>query len=71
LLKNFAFTFEYCKQAGGVESVELAISPEAVFMTAVSHSGKRTLASWHVTTPVEIVNHMLHIDDELADGSKL
>jgi trehalose 6-phosphate synthase/phosphatase len=59
------------KQAGGAESVELAISPEAVFTTAVGHSSKRTLASWHVTTPAEIVDHMLHIDDEPADGSKL
>jgi trehalose 6-phosphate synthase/phosphatase len=41
--------------------VELAIKPDAVFTTAVGHSSKLTLASWHVTTPAEIVEHMLHI----------
>ncbi|CAA7261208.1 unnamed protein product [Cyclocybe aegerita] len=41
--------------------VELAIRPEAVFTTAVGHSSKRTLASWHVTTPQEIVEHMLEL----------
>ncbi len=39
--------------------VELNIKQEAVFTTAVGHSSKRTLASWHVTTPQEIVEHML------------
>lgn len=39
--------------------VDLIISPDAVFTTAVGHSSKRTLASWHVTTPQEIVDHML------------
>jgi trehalose 6-phosphate synthase/phosphatase len=39
--------------------VELSIKQEAVFTTAVGHSSKRTLASWHVTTPQEIVEHML------------
>ena len=41
--------------------VELAISREAVFTTAVGHSSKRTLAVWHVTTPEEVVEHMLHL----------
>ncbi|KAF5369086.1 hypothetical protein D9758_002906 [Tetrapyrgos nigripes] len=41
--------------------VELAISPEAVFTTAVGHSSKRTMASWHVTTPQEVVEHMLEM----------
>ncbi|KAJ7598894.1 trehalose-6-phosphate phosphatase [Mycena floridula] len=41
--------------------VELAIRPEAVFTTAVGHSGKRTLAIWHVNTPQEIVEHMQDI----------
>lgn len=40
---------------------KLAIKPEAVFTTAVGHSTKRTLASWHVTTPQEIVDHMLSL----------
>jgi trehalose 6-phosphate synthase/phosphatase len=39
--------------------VELDIKSEAIFTTAVGHSSKRTLASWHVTTPQEIVEHML------------
>lgn len=41
--------------------VELTISPDSVFTTAVGHTGKRTLASWHVTTPAEVVEHMLHL----------
>lgn len=39
--------------------VDLDIKHEAIFTTAVGHSSKRTLASWHVTTPQEIVEHML------------
>jgi trehalose 6-phosphate synthase/phosphatase len=56
------------KSAITAEPVELTISPEAVFTTAVGHSSKRTLASWHVTTPVEIVDHMLHIDDPVTSN---
>jgi trehalose 6-phosphate synthase/phosphatase len=41
--------------------VELAIRPEGVFTTAVGHRGKRTLASWHVTAPQEVVEHMLEL----------
>ncbi|PPQ80867.1 hypothetical protein CVT25_001876 [Psilocybe cyanescens] len=41
--------------------VELAIQSQAVFTTAVGHSSKRTLASWHVTTPQEVVEHMLSL----------
>jgi trehalose 6-phosphate synthase/phosphatase len=41
------------------EPVELAIDSGAVFTTAVGVSSKRTLASWHVNTPGEIVDHML------------
>ncbi|KAJ7640663.1 trehalose-6-phosphate phosphatase [Mycena polygramma] len=44
---------------GPAPPVELAIKPECVFTTAVGHSSKRTLASWHVTAPQEIVDHML------------
>ena len=43
------------------QPVELAIKPDAVFTTAVGHSSKRTLAVWHVTTPVEVVEHMLSL----------
>lgn len=41
------------------EAVELAIRRDAVFTTAVGHSSKRTLAVWHVTSPDEVVEHML------------
>ncbi|KAH7928571.1 trehalose 6-phosphate phosphatase [Leucogyrophana mollusca] len=48
--------------------VELAVAPGAVFTTAVGHSSKRTLASWHVTTPEEVVDHMLHLVGETSQG---
>lgn len=51
--------------------VELAVSPEAVFTTAVGHSSKRTLASWHVTTPEEVVEHMLFLVGETPQGDEL
>jgi trehalose 6-phosphate synthase/phosphatase len=41
--------------------VELVIKPEAVFTTAVGPGTKLTLASWHVTTPAEVVSHMLEL----------
>lgn len=47
------------------EPVELAIHRDAVFTTAVGHSSKRTLAVWHVTTPEEVVEHMLHLVDSI------
>ncbi|KAI3614064.1 glycosyltransferase family 20 protein [Moniliophthora roreri] len=43
--------------------VELAIRPDAIFTTAVGHSSKRTLASWHVTTPGEVVDAMISLVD--------
>ncbi|KAF9261690.1 trehalose-6-phosphate phosphatase [Marasmius fiardii PR-910] len=43
--------------------VELDVRPDAIFTTAVGHSSKRTLASWHVTTPQEVVDHMLEMID--------
>ncbi|KAG2008808.1 trehalose-6-phosphate phosphatase, variant 3 [Coprinopsis cinerea AmutBmut pab1-1] len=46
-------------EGGNQPPVDLAIKPEAVFTTAVGHSSKRTLAVWHVTTPQEVVDHML------------
>ncbi|KAJ7255827.1 trehalose 6-phosphate phosphatase [Mycena haematopus] len=53
--------------SGANPPVELAIKPDCVFTTAVGHSSKRTLASWHVTTPQEIVEHMLGlVGDEAA-----
>lgn len=43
------------------QPVDLNIEHEAIFTTAVGHGSKRTLASWHVTTPQEIVDHMLDL----------
>jgi len=37
------------------------IEPEAVFATTVGASSKMTLASWHVTTPEDIVDSMLEV----------
>ena len=42
-------------------AVPLSIHTDAIFTTAVGHSSKRTLARWHVTTPQEIVEHMLDL----------
>ncbi|KAF8805723.1 trehalose-6-phosphate phosphatase [Phlegmacium glaucopus] len=52
-------------------AVELAIQSEAVFTTAVGHSSKRTLASWHVTTPQEIVEHMLDLVKDVSSFSSM
>ncbi|KAI0353926.1 trehalose 6-phosphate phosphatase [Trametes cingulata] len=49
------------EEAEKYQPVELAIERDAVFTTAVGHSSKRTLAVWHVTTPEEVVEHMLHL----------
>jgi trehalose 6-phosphate synthase/phosphatase len=46
---------------GPFPPVDLVISPDAVFTTAVGKSSKRTLASWHVTAPQEVIDHMLEI----------
>jgi len=54
------------------EPVELTIAQEAVFTTAVGVSSKRTLASWHVNTPVQIVDHMLGLVNlRETEGAKL
>ncbi|KAJ6470395.1 trehalose-phosphatase-domain-containing protein [Mycena sanguinolenta] len=54
--------------SGTATPVELAIKPDCEFTTAVGHSSKRTLASWHVTTPQEIVDHMLGLVGETAQS---
>jgi trehalose 6-phosphate synthase/phosphatase len=51
--------------------VELDVSPDGVFTTAVGHSSKRTLASWHVTTPEEVVEHMLYLVGEVPQNDEL
>jgi len=54
------------------EPVELAIARDAVFTTAVGVSSKRTLASWHVNTPSQIVDHMLDLVNlRETEGAKL
>ncbi|KAG1722655.1 glycosyltransferase family 20-domain-containing protein [Suillus lakei] len=55
------------KEHSDVE-LALAVSPEAVFTTAVEHSSKRTLASWHVMTPEEVVEHMLYLVGGTSQG---
>ncbi|KAL6300944.1 trehalose 6-phosphate phosphatase [Sparassis latifolia] len=41
------------------QPVDLALTRDSVFTTAVGHSSKRTLAAWHVTAPEEVVEHLL------------
>lgn len=45
---------------------ELALVPEAIFTTAVGHPSKRTLARWHVTTPMEVIEELT----QLAEGNE-
>ncbi|KAH7887163.1 glycosyltransferase family 20 protein [Phlebopus sp. FC_14] len=54
---------------GMLPDIELAVQPEAIFTTAVGHSSKRTLASWHVTTPEEVVEHMLYLVGETSQSA--
>lgn len=49
--------------------VELAIASDAIFTTAVGPSSKRTLASWHLTAPEEVLDHMLHLVGETSRGT--
>ena len=54
------------------EPVGLAINQAAVFTTAVGVSSKRTLASWHVNTPSQVVDHMLGLVNlGETEGAKL
>jgi trehalose 6-phosphate synthase/phosphatase len=50
-------------------TVPLSIQSEAIFTTAVGPSSKRTLARWHVTTPQEILEHMLDLVKDDHDVS--
>jgi trehalose 6-phosphate synthase/phosphatase len=36
--------------------ISFAVQPEGIFATTVGASTKKTLASWHVTGPQEIIN---------------
>jgi len=44
--------------SGSPTPVTLSIQPNGIFTTTVGASTKKTLASWHVTTPQEIVESM-------------
>lgn len=58
------------EDAGNFEPVDLALTREGVFTTAVGHSSKRTLAAWHVPGPEEVIGHLLdlgYIAKEQAD----
>lgn len=48
--------------------VELQLGPEDIFTTAVGHPSKRTLAKWHVTSPLEVVDELLKLADVQANG---
>ena len=54
--------------------VELQLTPEDLFTTAVGHPSKRTLAKWHVTSPQEVVAELLKlvgVHKDLESDSKL
>jgi len=51
--------------------VELQLTAEDVFTTAVGHPSKRTLAKWHVTSPHEVVTELLKLAGLLTDEAKL
>jgi trehalose 6-phosphate synthase/phosphatase len=55
--------------ADNAPPVDLAIKREAVFTTAVGHSSKRTNAVWHVTTPQEIVEHLMEVVEPGSTGT--
>lgn len=48
--------------------VELQLGPEGLFTTAVGHPSKRTLAKWHVTSPLEVVEELLKLAGEKPNG---
>jgi trehalose 6-phosphate synthase/phosphatase len=44
-----------------LQPVTLRIRPPDVFSTTVGASNKKTLARWHVTSPIEIVDALLSL----------
>lgn len=48
--------------------VELQLSPEGLFTTAVGQPTKRTLAKWHVTSPLEVVEELLKLVGKKPNG---
>ncbi len=49
------------KDAEKSKTVDLAMERDVVFTTAVGHNSKRVLAVCQVTTPEEVVEHMLYL----------
>ena len=47
--------------------VDLQLTPEDIFTTAVGHPSKRTLAMWHVTSPLEVVEELLKLAEVRKD----
>ena len=47
--------------------VDLQLTPEDIFTTAVGHLSKRTLAMWHVTSPLEVVEELLKLAEVRKD----
>ncbi len=41
--------------------VELQLNPDTIFTTAIGPPSKRTLAKWHVTSPLEVVAELLKL----------
>ncbi|TFY57743.1 hypothetical protein EVJ58_g6839, partial [Rhodofomes roseus] len=50
--------------------VDLQLTREGVFSTAVGHSSKRTLAAWHVPSPEEVISHLLDLGYIAKDESE-
>lgn len=48
--------------------VQLQLTPEDIFTTAVGHPSKRTLAKWHVTSPAEVVTELLKLAGVHKEG---
>jgi len=48
--------------------VELQLGSEDIFTTAVGHASKRTLAKWHVTSPLEVVDELLKLAGAQPNG---
>lgn len=54
------------EEADELPDVHLSIRPDHIFATTVGPPAKKTLASWHVTCPEEVVDAM----ESLVDGGK-
>ncbi|KAI0041612.1 glycosyltransferase family 20 protein [Auriscalpium vulgare] len=52
-------------------TVSLALHAGDIFTTAVGHATKRTLAKWHVTSPLEVVSELLLLAKASGEEAKL